>query len=64
MSIEQIVARLDDRFLLLGTARSSDDRHQTLRKPFPAERRRPGTGERGAVSPPRPPYPLENRFLS
>src|SRR5436305_3206706 len=31
MSIEQIVARLDDRFLLLGTARSSDDRHQTLR---------------------------------
>jgi predicted ATPase len=29
MSIEQIVARLDDRFLLLGTARSSDDRHQT-----------------------------------
>jgi non-specific serine/threonine protein kinase len=31
MSIEQIVARLDDRFLLLGTARSSDDRHQTPR---------------------------------
>jgi DNA-binding CsgD family transcriptional regulator len=31
MSVEQIVARLDDRFLLLGTARSSDDRHQTLR---------------------------------
>jgi non-specific serine/threonine protein kinase len=31
MSIEQIVARLDDRFLLLGTTRSSDGRHQTLR---------------------------------
>jgi len=31
MSIEQIVARLDDRFLLLGTTRSSEDRHQTLR---------------------------------
>jgi predicted ATPase/DNA-binding CsgD family transcriptional regulator len=31
MSIEQIVARLDDRFLLLGTIRSSEDRHQTLR---------------------------------
>ena len=31
MSIEQIVARLDNRFLLLGTARSSENRHQTLR---------------------------------
>jgi non-specific serine/threonine protein kinase len=31
MSIEQIAARLDDRFLLLGTARASEDRHQTLR---------------------------------
>jgi predicted ATPase/DNA-binding CsgD family transcriptional regulator len=31
MSIEQIVARLDDRFPLLGTARTSVDRHQTLR---------------------------------
>lgn len=31
MSIEQIVARLDDRFLLLGSARSSENRHQTLR---------------------------------
>jgi predicted ATPase/DNA-binding CsgD family transcriptional regulator len=31
MSIEQIVARLDDRFLLLGSARRSENRHQTLR---------------------------------
>jgi non-specific serine/threonine protein kinase len=31
MSIEQLVARLDDRFLLLGTTRSSENRHQTLR---------------------------------
>lgn len=31
MSIEQIAARLDDRFLLLGPARSSENRHQTLR---------------------------------
>src|SRR5260370_15833261 len=30
MSIEQIVARLDDRFRLLGTARTSLGRHQTL----------------------------------
>ena len=30
MSIEQIAARLDDRFRLLGTARTSLDRHQTL----------------------------------
>src|SRR6266852_4136109 len=30
MSIEQIEARLDDRFRLLGTARTSLDRHQTL----------------------------------
>jgi non-specific serine/threonine protein kinase len=30
MSIEQIVDRLDDRFRLLGTARTSLDRHQTL----------------------------------
>jgi len=31
MSIEQIVARLDDRFRFLGTARTSQNRHQTLR---------------------------------
>ena len=31
MPIEQIVARLDERFLLLGTARTSLHRHQTLR---------------------------------
>lgn len=31
MSIEQILARLDDRFLLLGSARSTENRHQTLR---------------------------------
>jgi predicted ATPase/DNA-binding CsgD family transcriptional regulator len=31
MSIEQIVGRLDDRFRLLGTARTSENRHQTLR---------------------------------
>ena len=31
MSIEQIAARLDDRFLLLGSARSTENRHQTLR---------------------------------
>jgi predicted ATPase len=31
MSVEQIAARLDDRFRLLGTARTSQDRHQTLR---------------------------------
>lgn len=31
MSVEQIVARLDDRFHLLGPARTSLDRHQTLR---------------------------------
>jgi predicted ATPase len=31
MSIEQIVARLDDRFRLLGTARTGESRHQTLR---------------------------------
>jgi predicted ATPase/DNA-binding CsgD family transcriptional regulator len=31
MSVEQIVARLDDRFRLLGTARTSENRHQTLR---------------------------------
>jgi len=31
MSIEQIAARLDDRFRLLGTARTSENRHQTLR---------------------------------
>jgi non-specific serine/threonine protein kinase len=31
MSIEQIAARLDDRFRLLGTVRTSLDRHQTLR---------------------------------
>jgi predicted ATPase/DNA-binding CsgD family transcriptional regulator len=30
MSIEQIAARLDDRFRLLGTARTRLDRHQTL----------------------------------
>jgi non-specific serine/threonine protein kinase len=30
MSIEQIAVRLDDRFRLLGTARTSLDRHQTL----------------------------------
>src|SRR5258707_10626652 len=30
MSIEQIAARLDDRFRLLGTARARLDRHQTL----------------------------------
>jgi predicted ATPase/DNA-binding CsgD family transcriptional regulator len=30
MSIEQIAARLDDRFRLLGTARTSLNRHQTL----------------------------------
>jgi predicted ATPase/DNA-binding CsgD family transcriptional regulator len=31
MSVEQIIARIDDRFLLLGPARSSENRHQTLR---------------------------------
>jgi predicted ATPase/DNA-binding CsgD family transcriptional regulator len=31
MSIEQAVARLDDRFRFLGTARRSQNRHQTLR---------------------------------
>ena len=31
MSIEQVVARIDDRFRFLGTARSSLNRHQTLR---------------------------------
>ena len=31
MSVEQIAARLDDRFRLLGTARTSQNRHQTLR---------------------------------
>jgi non-specific serine/threonine protein kinase len=30
MSIEQVVARMDDRFRLLGTARTSLQRHQTL----------------------------------
>ncbi|HEX9527015.1 MAG TPA: LuxR C-terminal-related transcriptional regulator [Streptosporangiaceae bacterium] len=30
MSVEQIAARLDDRFRLLGTARTRLDRHQTL----------------------------------
>ena len=31
MSIEQLVARVDDRFRFLGTTRSSMNRHQTLR---------------------------------
>jgi non-specific serine/threonine protein kinase len=31
MAIEQMVARLDDRFRLLGPAHTSQDRHQTLR---------------------------------
>jgi non-specific serine/threonine protein kinase len=31
MSLEQIIERLDDRFRLLGTTRSSKHRHQTLR---------------------------------
>jgi predicted ATPase/DNA-binding CsgD family transcriptional regulator len=31
MSLEQVVARIDDRFRFLGTARSSENRHQTLR---------------------------------
>jgi predicted ATPase/DNA-binding CsgD family transcriptional regulator len=31
MSIDQVVARIDDRFQFLGTARSSQNRHQTLR---------------------------------
>jgi predicted ATPase/DNA-binding CsgD family transcriptional regulator len=31
MSIDQVVARIDDRFRFLGTARSSENRHQTLR---------------------------------
>jgi predicted ATPase/DNA-binding CsgD family transcriptional regulator len=31
MSIEQVVARIEDRFRFLGTARSSQNRHQTLR---------------------------------
>jgi non-specific serine/threonine protein kinase len=31
MSIDQVVARIDDRFRFLGTARSSQNRHQTLR---------------------------------
>jgi predicted ATPase/DNA-binding CsgD family transcriptional regulator len=31
MSIDQVVARIDDRFGFLGTARSSQNRHQTLR---------------------------------
>ena len=31
MSIDQVVARIDDRFRFLGAARSSENRHQTLR---------------------------------
>jgi non-specific serine/threonine protein kinase len=31
MSMDQVVARVDDRFRFLGTARSSENRHQTLR---------------------------------
>jgi predicted ATPase/DNA-binding CsgD family transcriptional regulator len=31
MSIDQVVTRIDDRFRFLGTARSSQNRHQTLR---------------------------------
>ncbi len=31
MSIDQVLARIDDRFRFLGTARSSENRHQTLR---------------------------------
>lgn len=31
MSVDQIVARLDDRFRVLGTARTNQGRHQTLR---------------------------------
>jgi predicted ATPase/DNA-binding CsgD family transcriptional regulator len=31
MSIDQVVARIDDRFQFLSTARSSQNRHQTLR---------------------------------
>ena len=31
MSIDQVLARVDDRFRFLGTARSSENRHQTLR---------------------------------
>jgi non-specific serine/threonine protein kinase len=31
MSVDQVVARIDDRFRFLGTARSSQNRHQTLR---------------------------------